>query len=180
MKCKIKFEINIDCISIPFSTQHSLKANMYVRIVFRVSTAYLNGYIVFDKFNLSQQTTTKGFSTHLVNIVVRYLNNIFNRKNNIKTRHLYSANILRKYLVLNTALIWSSLVYISYIFLYHPEYQGHKKLALILLNLNEEAKRKFICRNKAFNYVVSLAPIILLYFPAHKLLHGIWAIQKHI
>ena len=141
---------------------------MYVRIVFRVSTAYLNGYIVFDKFNLSQQTTTKGFSTHMVNIVVRYLNNIFNRKNNIKTRHLYSANILRKYLVIR-----SSLVYISYIFLNHPEYQGHKKLALILLNLNEEAKRKFICRNKAFNYVVSLAPIILLYFPAHKLLHGI-------
>ena len=62
--------------------------------------------------------------------------------------------------------------YITYSYT-SPKYQGHKKLALILLKLNEEAKRKFICRNKAFNYVVSLAPIILLYFPAHKLLHGI-------
>ena len=57
---------------------------MYVRIVFGVSTAYLNGYIVFDKFNLSQQTTTKGFFTHIVNIVVIYLNNIFNRKKGLK------------------------------------------------------------------------------------------------
>ena len=35
--------------------------------------------------------------------------------------------------------------------------------------------------NKAFNYVVFLSPIMLLiHFPAHKTLHGIWTIHKPI
>ena len=39
---------------------------------------------------------------------------------------------------------------------------------------------KCTCRIKAFNYIAFLILILLWYFPAHKLLHGIWAIQKPI